>query len=200
MKRKDFDQLAIQYFGEVLIPQGFEFEESRYSRFYRKYSDDVYHLIVPSQRTRRTQYEVRVFATSPRIEADFDSIFPDDLGIPSENYSFLNPYDGVGPSQELYWCRTEEGFVRNFRQKVEPLLIAKAIPFLDNFKSLRDLIPFLNGPFYVGMALWWIGEKGRAGEILREEKAWLETIEDDTGHVASRVVCIENLLRADAGK
>ena len=198
MKRKEFDQLAIQCFGEVLAPHGFEVERSRCSRFYRQCSDDIHHLIVPGQRTSRTQYEVRVFATSPKIEANFDSLFPDELGIPSASYSFLNPYDGVGPSQELYWCRTVEGFVRNFKQKVEPLLVSKAIPFLDGFESLRDLLPYLDGAFYTGMALWELGEKDRAAEMLREEKEWLETIDDDSGHVASRVACIESLLRSGA--
>ena len=143
MKEKQFDLLAKEHFGLILEPIGFSVERSRYSTFHRQASDDIYHVIMPDLSSDGTWFDIRVFATSPLIEPQFDKLFPDDVGIPSDSFSLLHPKFGVGARQQKFRCKTEEGFVRNFNKEVVPALESKALPYLDGINSLNDLMPYI---------------------------------------------------------
>jgi hypothetical protein len=139
LTQKQFDILARRAFEPVLRSHGFSCERSNHCTFYRRMPGDIYHFIVPDPLRRLPKYDVKVFAHSPRLEAAWDAKFPDALGIPTGSLSALHSRTGVGPNQELFFCRTEEGFIRDFEVRVRPALGIFALPYLDRLKSLADL-------------------------------------------------------------
>jgi hypothetical protein len=193
MKEKQFDQLARQYFGELLTPYGFTCEKSRYSNFYRQVSEDIFHVVIPDFSRRGTHFYLSVFATSPKIEPDFTTGFPDDIGIISDTLSYLHPIYGMGERKQ-YRCNHEEGFIRNFTKEAKPAILEKALPFLDGITNLETLIPTIRNDYYLGVALWQVGEKEKALPILQKELERLSGIQDDSGRVASSIKFIKDLL------
>lgn len=99
-----FKKLVDQYFGEALCSFGFTSDGSKYAVFHRKVSEDVYHVISTQLGSRGTWFRVYVFTTSPCIEPNFNDDFPDELGIPSDWLSTLDPKHGVGPNGKQYLC------------------------------------------------------------------------------------------------
>lgn len=194
MKEKQFDLLVKENFGRILKPHGFSSDLSKYSTFYREVSDNIYHVIMPDLSADGSWFDIRVFATSSVIEPDFSGRFPDEIGVPSDSFSLLHPRFGVGARQQKYRCKTEEGFVRNFNKDVMPALEDKAIPYLDEINSLKDLATHVRRDFYLGATLWHIGENEKATELLMAEKSRLSSIEDDTGRVSSLLSYIDNIL------
>lgn len=185
MKVSDFDRVARDHFGAVLTNEGFSCAESRRSCFYREVSNDVFHFIMPDISVRGEWYDIRVFANSPRIEPEFVARFPDDLGIPNGQLSYLDPRSGVGPDQKMYRCKTEDGFVRGFKSEVEPALVTKALPFLREINSLADFLPHIRSRFYRGAAMFEIGDLDGGRELLREEQQRLSGINDESGRVGA---------------
>lgn len=194
MKEQQFDALAKEYFGAVLKPKGFSSDQSKRSTFYRQAPGDIYHVILPDLSSDGSWFDIRVFATSPLIEPQFDEVFPDELGIPSDSFSLLHPKFGVGLRQQKFRCKTEDGFVRNFHKDAVPALEEKALPYLDSINSLQDLIPHIYRNFYLGASLWHLGQRTKALEILNAEKERLSVIPDETGKVHSLVSYITNLI------
>lgn len=194
MKEKQFDLLAKENFGRILKPHGFSADLSKYSTFYREVSDNIYHVIMPDLSTDGSWFDIRVFATSSLIEPGFSEGFPDEVGIPSDSFSLLHPRFGVGARQQKYRCKTEEGFIRNFSKDVISALEDKAIPYLDEINSLKDLMPYVRRDFYLGATLWHIGEHEKATELLMAEKSRLSNIDDDTGRVSALLSYIDNIL------
>src|SRR5688500_12983601 len=119
LSTKEFEALAREAFGAVLAPHGFSANDSRRCTFWRKVAAEVYHLVVPDKSRREPQYTVNVFPHSPLLEADFSTRFPDDLGFATDVESYLSS-KGVGMRQGWFWCRTVEGFRRDFEEKVRP--------------------------------------------------------------------------------
>ncbi|WP_353190209.1 hypothetical protein [Pandoraea pnomenusa] len=194
MKEVSFDRLAREYFGEVLRPMGFSCAESKFSNFYRQVSNDIVHVVMPDLMRGGTRYEVRVFATSSKIEPQFVERFPDDIGIPSGTLSYLHPVMGVGPGQKLFHCKTEEGFIRGFLSEVAPALSTKALPYLEKISTLESLIPEIRHDFYLGMAMWHAGDRDPAQVVLRREAARLAAIPDETGRTTALIKSIQALL------
>ncbi len=194
MKEKQFDLLAREHFGSVLKPKGFSVERSKYATFYKQVSDEIYHVVMPDLSSDGTWFDIRVFAISPLIEPQFDKLFPDELGIPSDSFSLLHPKTGVGLDQKKYPCRTEDGFVRNFNKLIVDALDNKALSYLSSIISLADLIPYIRHDFYLGAALWHTGEHEKARVLLAAEKSRLSNIKDDTGQVLSSLKYIDNCI------
>lgn len=194
MKENQFDALARRYFGEVLIPFGFTCEESRYANFYRQVSEDIVHFIIPDLGGGGAWYDVKVFASSPKIEPQFYERFPDDIGIPSGSLSFLHPATGVGSDQKRFHCKTEDGFARGFLSEVESALRNKALPYLDGIVSLESLIPKIRHDLYLGAALWHSGDKTAARPLLLREAERLSSIKDETGRIATLLTYLQQLL------
>ncbi len=167
MTLKKFDDLAKNLFGSVLAPLGFSAEKSRYCIFYKKVSDDIYCFVMPSITRSGDWYYVMVFPASPLIDPQFKEKFPDDLGIPTDVYSYLHSVLGVGMTQELNSCRDETEFRTSFEQKVKGALIDKAMPYLSQFKSLSDLVPMLKSKLFLGAALYRVGQKDQAQALLQ---------------------------------
>lgn len=194
MNDNQFDSLARESFGAALDAAGFSCEKSRHCCFYREAAGGVFHFILPDLGSGGTWYDVRVFASSQEIEPDFLKNFPDDLGIPNGTFSYLNPRSGVGPDQKRFHCKTQEGFLRGFKEDVEDALSGKALPYLDRIQSLSDFIPYIRQDLYKGIALFKVGEKDMARPFLNEEIHRLSSIEDSTGRVASLLRFTRDLL------
>jgi hypothetical protein len=194
MNGNSFDRVAREYFGEVLLPMGFSCAGSKFSNFHRQISDDIIHVVVPDLMRGGTRYDVKVFATSPKIEPDFGERFPDDIGIPSGALSFLHPVTGVGPHQKIFHCKTEDGFIRGFLSEVAPALSSKALPYLENISTLESLIPTIRHDFYLGAAMWHVGNRDSAQAILNRELARLAAIPDGTGRTTALIDYIHALL------
>lgn len=193
MNENQFDMIARKTFGALLSGKGFSCEKSRYCCFYRETRGGVFHFVLPDIARGGAWYDVRVFASSPEIDPDFEASFPDDLGIPSGLFSFLNPKSGVGPDQKQFHCRTEEGFLRGFAD-VGDALIEKAVPYLDKIQSLSDLIPYIVADVYRGIALHRAGQTEIARPLLEREFERLSSIQDPTPKVERWLCAIQSLL------
>ena len=148
MAAKQFYQLARQAFGEALEPLGFSAADSTACTFYRQVAGDIWHIIRPVRSFRLPQYDVWVFPHSPRLDPAFQEAYPDELSPPTDAWCKLHPTEGVGLSQEWYWCRSEDGMLRDFAERVKPALLAHAIPFLDRVSSYDDLLPLIRSRYY----------------------------------------------------
>lgn len=153
LNQKQFDALAKKAFGSVLEPHGFSCASSKRCTFYRKASEDLYHFIVPDPLIRLPKYDIKVFFSSPILEQEsWAEKFPDDLGIPTDSCSYLHAVSGVGPDQQLFWCRTEEGLLNDFDQRIRPALLSHAIPYLSRYQSLQSAVPAIRHKHYLGIA------------------------------------------------
>ena len=187
-----FDKLATSLFGEVLEPKGFSSEKSRHCTFYRQVSDEIYHIVLPDKGRDGSWYDVKVFPASPAIDPMFEKEFPDYLGFPSAPHAYLHSITGVGPDQEQFHCRTDDGMKRNFDKKVQPALVDKAVPFLDRIRTLQDMIPVVKSKLYLGLVLARCGQSESAYPLLKDERDRLSRLDssDET------VIAFLNLLNA----
>lgn len=134
--------LIKQYFGGVLEPHGFTSDGSKKSIFWRKTDSDIFHYIVAWKALRKPKCDILAFAHSPLLVEDFLEKHPDNIGCPINGY--LHSEFGVGIRSEQLFCRTEEGFVRDFEKRGKSMLIEHAVPFLNTMQTLQDLAPFIN--------------------------------------------------------
>lgn len=188
--------LARKAFGDVLVPRGFSCEGTDAATFHRRTASGVVHFVLVDVGAGATWYDVKVFASTPEIESGFDERFPDQLGIPFGSFCYLHPVTGVGPDQKRYPCKNEEAFESGFRFDVEPALELKALPFLDCLTDLKTLVPHIRHDFYLGCALWLIGQRNKAEEILGKETRRLSAIADPTGRVAGLLTHIARLQKS----
>jgi hypothetical protein len=178
MTNRTFERIALELFGEVLCPAGFVHERSQHCTFYRKIQDDLYHVVLPDPGTRGVWYDVKVFPTSPVLEPLFEERFPDNLSVPSDSSCYLSA-TGVGPDQETYHCRTEEGFRRNFSLHCKPALTSYGVPYLDAVIRFEDLVPLVGIPVFRGLALSHVGKYKEARKILLKERSRFLTVKKD---------------------
>ena len=196
MTPKQFDHTAVALFGSALGPHGFSSDKSRFCTFYRKASAEVYHIILPDLGSRGAWYDVKVFPASPVLDPLFESQFPDDLGIPTDNWSYLSDR-GIGLDQERFNCMSEENFRRRFNGTVKDLLLKHAIPYLDRIQTVQDILPLIRVRMYHGFALYHLGRKGEAQNILEQEQLRLEQLNSSDASVTVRLNRIREILRGD---
>lgn len=134
-------KLIIECFGSVLESEGFSTEGSKQSVFWRKTDDDIYHYITAWKAMRSPKYDIMVFAYSPLLDEEFESKHPDNIGCPIDGY--LHSKRGVGIRSEQLFCRSEEGFKRDFEKRGGKMLTEHAIPFLDRIQTINDLAPLI---------------------------------------------------------
>lgn len=171
MKQKEFDRLCIEMFGTALRPAGFSNEGSQYCSFSRKVTEDIYNVIIPDIGSRGVWYDVKVAPVSPKLDPLFHERFPDSIGMFTAN--LLNKYEGVGITQQQFNCKSAENFERVFKRDVEPLLIGKALPFLDGIRTIEDLLPFIRHDLMRGLALHAIGRVNEARPLLEKQRQQL---------------------------
>jgi hypothetical protein len=194
MTPKQFDKAALKLFGPVLQGHGFTTERSRLCTFHRKISDEMYHLIMPSLGSRGAWYRVMVFPASPAIDPTFFEHFPDDLGAPSDSWSYLSE-QGISLGTEQFNCNSEENFVRRFENTVRDLLTDIAVPYLDQFKQVADMLPIIKQPGFMGLALHHVGRVTEARPILEKERNRLTATGSSERVVTALIERIDELLQ-----
>ena len=137
----DFDNLAIECFGTILIPHGFSSSQSKRSTFYRRASAEVWHFIMPDMRFKQAKYDIRVFFSSPIIDPEFEARFPDNLGIPQDDWSYLSIGKRVTHTPSTFPCSTKAIFRIAFEKAVGPALQIDALGYLNRFQTIADILP-----------------------------------------------------------
>ncbi len=176
MKRKNFNKLAKEYFGEILEPFGFTSSLSKQCTFYRELPNGLFHIIAPNLGARGVDCNVMVYVTSTEISENFEMKFPDEIGSPS-NRCYLNTDYGISSGGESFRCNKEEGFIRNFLKKIEPALKTHAIPFLDSIKYLDDYLPYVDNKLALGKTLFFLKRNKDALDVLFKELKRVENID-----------------------
>ena len=194
VKQRTFDSIAVELFSHALCPFGFTNEGSSHGTFYRKANEDVYHFVCPCLGRSGTWYYVRVFPHSRHMDPEFGSRFPDALSVPTDSWSCLSEHDGVNLTQQRFNCKSEENFRNGFSRKVRPLLINVALPYLDRFQSVGDIIPAIRHPSFLGFALHHVGRRSEAITVLAKERERLRQLDTTDRRVASLLEHIDRLL------
>ena len=102
---------------------------------------------MPDLGSRGAWYDIKVFPTSPSLYEDFDTKFPDEIGIPLDVWCYLSETAGIGLDQQQFNCKYEDNMRSRFERTVKPLLLNTAIPFLNRVQDMETLRPLLRGPF-----------------------------------------------------
>ncbi len=193
MTPTQFDKSVRLFFEPVLHKHAFSLDGSRHCTFQRKASDEVYHFIVPDLGRRGAWYDVKVFPASPQLDPLFAERFPDDIGIPTDSWSYLSER-GVGLNQEQFNCKSAENFANRFEKTVRQLLSA-AVDYLNQFQTVESMIPVIKSPLSLGIALHHVGRIEEARPVLKQQQerlsatgssdrvvtAWLERISELLG-------------------
>lgn len=195
MTPKQFDKVANELFGAVLGPLGFSNDRSKFCTFHRKTSDEIYHIVLPDRGTRGAWYDVKVFPASPIVAPSFETQFPDSLGTPSDRWSFLNDC-GVGPDQQQFNCKSEENLRQRFESTVRPLLLTKAIPYLDRIQTVQDMVPLIKHSSFLGLAMHHVGRVEEAKPLLQQEQARLSKLDQGDKTVSNLLSRVNQVLSA----
>lgn len=143
MTARQFYKAIKSSYGPILEPRGFTTTESKRANFTRWISKDVCHVFCFGRTRGLDRYHTWCFATSPLIEQDFDTRFPDSLSVVMNPY-VLDPIDIISIEQCRFFCKNEDAFLTSFNRDVRPIL-GKAVDFLDTITGLRELEKFADG-------------------------------------------------------
>jgi len=203
MKAKKFNALMRELLEPVLAPAGFSSEGSKHCTYWRRAGDDVYHFVVPNRSLVDNWYDVMVFPTCPFLSSRFHTPggFPDEIGATTD-WIYLNEdrrTDGISPGSQQFTNRDEAMLRRRFEKTVEPLLLEKAIRYLDQFQSPASMLPFIRGnPFSRAILLDHLGRTGEAAELLRTNSERLNALYadlPDDPHARSDVLAMQEQLK-----
>lgn len=197
MKENEFNRVAKELFGAQLGPHAFSSERSRSCIFYREVSSGFFHIVAPDLGLRGAWYDVKVFAFASILDPLFEVKFPDDLGIPTDVFSFLSGR-GIGPDQAKFNCKSEENFRRRFDQTVAPLLKSVAIPYLDRIRTLKDLLPQIRSPLYRAIAIHQIEGRDASLPLLAQQRQRLATLKVFDENVAATLDLIDKLMSSSS--
>ena len=195
MKGKQFDKLGRELFAGVLGEYGFTCERSRHCTFYRQITEDIYHVVLPDLGSRGAWYDVKVFPASPVLDRRFHEIFPNELGIPSDSYCYLSE-QGVGFRQQTYNCKYEDNMRRRFEKTVKKVLLEHAIPYVNRFHSIEDMIPVLKSPRHLAIGLYHVGRRDEAFPLLKDVKEFLSGLDTSNPVVAVPLAHVTELLES----
>jgi hypothetical protein len=137
-------KLIEEFFGSVLSEHGFTCSGSKKGVYWRKTEDGIYHYISAWRALRKPKYDIMVYAFHPSFDEDFEAKHPDDIGCPINGY--LHSKFGVGVRTDQLFCKTREGFERDFNNKGKSMLLDHAVPFLSGIQNLSDLEPLITAP------------------------------------------------------
>lgn len=162
-------KLLRSLFGQVLEPIGFVDAPLGHSILWRKVSAEINHVIGPNLTVRGDRFEVWVYPHSCVCSTGPDEINP----LPGMPY-FLNELAGVSSCQQSWPCGTEEELTGSFETEIKPLILTKAIPYLDQIKCLADMLPLLEpdpvGEWFRGIVLLHCGRRQEAKEAFLKER------------------------------
>jgi hypothetical protein len=195
MTKAEFKRLIRANFDPILTPHGFSCEGSKRCVYWRKVSDEIYHIISPDALRRVDRYDVVVYATSPVIEEDFFDKFPDWVPYTNGDVGYLSPERGVGDYQKLYFCGNPDAFMTSFKRDTAPALANIAVPYLDKIQTMEDLIPTIRPGGMMGAALLRVGRTVEAKRYIESEiKRLSELPHDKLGQVERALAFQRELL------
>ena len=70
----------------------------------------------------------------------------------------------------------------------------RAIPYLDHFRSLDDIIPVLRTPVFRGVGLHCVGKMDEAIPLLQAERERLSLLDSDAPVISAWLSFIDELL------
>lgn len=150
--------------------------------------------MLPDLGSRGAWYDVKVFPVSPLLAPSFDSQFPDELGIPSDSWSYLSDH-GIGLDQQLFNCKSEENMRQRFESTVKPLLLTKAMSYLDPIQTVQDMLPLIKHPSFRCLAMHHVGRSEEAKSLLQKERDRLSKCDVSNDVVARLLARVDHLLR-----
>ena len=185
MTPKAFDKLARDHFSETLVPLGFSCEKSSTCTFYRASGNGIWHIVMPDLGTRGAWYDVKVFPCCESLEPLFTKDFPDELGVPTDSFCYLSS-KGVGHSQEQFNCKSEENFRNRYQRTVGPLLVQFAVPYLDQIRSLEEMVPVIRSPLYRATAMFLVNKNDETREMVQQQRVRFQGMGNEEAVVAVR--------------
>jgi len=202
MKVKEFDRHAKTLFGATLSKYGFESTQSKHCTFVRELPGDVFHFVMPDPGTRGVWFDVKVFATSPVLDPLFRQHFPDYLGIPADSYCYLNKRSGVGPHQQTFEFDTAQRLESVCAQQVAPLLLEKALTYLDAIRSIQDLLPLIRHKMFRATALSYLGDPAAVPLLVEQIGRLKEIAQSNPGEPEVPIVLahFQQLLGRESSK
>lgn len=114
--------------------------------YVKKVSDALYVFIHFEVSRDRATYTIWAYPSTPKLNPPDQPDFPAQHGNPLGNKSFLNAKLGVGNGASSFSCKTEEVLQMTLSKYALPAIEKHAIPFLEKFHELPDLLPFLEHP------------------------------------------------------
>lgn len=194
MQAKQFNVLMRELLSPILTPYGFSADNSRRCTYWRRCSDEVFHIILPDRLNRLPRFDVKVFMTSPVIDPSFEATFPDDLGIPTDLYSYLSESAGVGPDQQKFFCKYPDHVRREVNGRLGALLVDTAVPYLSGYASVESMIEAIRAPLMKAFALSHVGRQSEAAGILESKLDWLRRLDASDKKVASIRRRVQDIL------
>lgn len=198
MKIQEFNRTIRTYFDPILIPHGFSCEGSKRCVYWRKVSDEIFHLISPDLLRGGDRYDITVYVSSPLIYGDFWKNFPDWIPYTNGNNGYLSPEEGVADYQKLYFSRNQEAFESSFNRDASPALNKIAIPYLDRIQTIEGVIPIIRSGGMLGAALLHVGRTAEAKQYIESEIARLSALPLDTLGQVERALTFQRELLAKA--
>ena len=111
--------------------------------YVKKVSDGLYVFIHFEVSRDKTTYTVWAYPSSPKLNTTDQQDFPAKHGNPLGNKSFLNAKLGVGKGASSFSCKTKNILQKTLSEHALPAIEQHAIPFLQQFHALPDILPFL---------------------------------------------------------
>ena len=130
----------------TLAKHGFTTEGSKRATYFRRVDEDLSHFIMFDLFAYRTVFDVKVFPSSRRLFPETWVGLADSVGIPSGNKSGLNAKLGVGHGGSEFSYRSTQALEAGVRNAVLPALEFHALPYLDQFRCVEDIVPILEHP------------------------------------------------------
>jgi hypothetical protein len=137
MSVRQFYKAIKESYGPILEPLGFSSVASKRANYARWISNDICHVFTFYRTKGLGMYHAWCFATSPLLQEDFESRFPDSLSAVMSPFE-LDPIEVVSAYQHPFFCKNNDAFTRSFNRDVRPIL-GRAVEFLNTISDLSDL-------------------------------------------------------------
>ncbi|MGX5712591.1 hypothetical protein ACWKWJ_07825 [Sphingopyxis terrae subsp. ummariensis] len=196
MMKTELKRMIRTNFDPILAPHGFSCGGKTNVIYWRKLSTSIVHVIVVAAMQQNTRYQILVFGTSPVVEDEFETRFPNDLHIVNAPKCYLSPEDGVSDYQKLYFCGNPDAFMTSFKRDAAPALVNSAIPYLDKIQTIENLIPTIRLGGMMGAALLQVGRTSEAKQLIENEIKRLSKLPLDRYGQVERALAFQSDLLA----
>lgn len=102
----------------------------------------------------------------------------------------------LGLDQQQFNCKSEENLRQRFESTVKPLLLTKAIPYLDRIQTVQDMLPLIKHPSFLGLAMHHVGRTEEAKSLLQKERDRLSKLDQGDKTVSNLLSRVNQLLNA----